>query len=62
MENGDPQCELQCVGIDVSEERLPDLPENLGLPPALLLRRIASLGAYDGSMTDAIIVLRKPDR
>ena len=29
---------------------------------ALLLLRIASLGTYDGSMTDAIIVLRKPDR
>ena len=29
---------------------------------ALLLLRLASLGAYDGSMTDVIIVLRKPDR
>ena len=27
---------------------------------ALLLLRVASLGAYDGSMTDAIIVLSKP--
>ena len=27
---------------------------------ALLLLRVASLGAYDGYMTDAIIVLRKP--